>query len=88
MLDFRYLAVHLPTRSAGGTYTRDMALEQIETEALVREAHSQAIRAISRANSSWARAGELCQLDIDLLARSRDLIDRGRQRLKRPSADG
>ena len=64
-----------------------MTLEQIEAEAAVREAHAETLRAIARANSSWARAGELCRLDTDLIARSRDLIDRGRQRLKPPSFD-
>ena len=64
-----------------------LAMEQIEAEAVVREARVRTLRAIARANGSGGRAGELRQLDADLLARSTDLIARGRQRLKQLSAE-
>ena len=64
-----------------------MTLEQIEAEAVVREARARTLRAIARANSSWGRVAEPCQLDTDLFARSADLIVRGRQRLKQLPAE-
>jgi len=62
-------------------------LEQIEAEAMVWDARARTIRAVARAKVSWGCAGELCQLDTDLLGRSRELIARGRQLLKERSAE-
>jgi len=59
----------------------DMTLKQVVAEQMVRETHAHTVRRVARANDSWARARELCELDTELVGRSRDLIQRGRHRL-------
>jgi hypothetical protein len=63
-----------------------MTLKEIEADHMIRQANARTLEAIARAKGSWAKADELCRLDIDLLARSRELIARGRQRLGQGTA--